>query len=176
MQNQDPFFSSGANQVSLIQAQKNFVDLGAAEVRSLAHVRGPNIDEVPPAPTLSLDSELWEMKEIAVKIALLGTVRSIKTGAIALLEGCTAVSALSWPVKVDAPLEESLRIFKGVASEIDDMPTGRVRELWSAAALADKDAQMAEYEKRVRPAVLDGCDRWEAAVLAGLKTGGTIGI
>lgn len=171
VQNEDPFYPDGTNQVSLNEARRNFVELGAAEVRCLAHVRGPYVEEVPSPPMLrGLDSELRDVKERAVNIALLATVRSIKAGGISLLEGCTAISALGWPLNTDGPMEERLRLFNGVAGEVEDMPNGEARKLWSAAALVEQDARWAEYEKRVRSAVMAACEQLETALLAELKS------
>lgn len=119
---------------------------------------------------LGLDSELRAMKERAVKIALLGTVRSLKAGTIPLLEGCIAISALGWPLNTAGPMEECLRLFYGVASQVDDMPTGEARKLWSVAALAEKDSEMLEFEKRVRDAVLGACGPTETTLLAELQS------
>ncbi|MDJ0940838.1 MAG: CPCC family cysteine-rich protein [Woeseiaceae bacterium] len=37
----DPWYEGGANTLSLVQSQKNFVELGAMERRFLKHVRAP---------------------------------------------------------------------------------------------------------------------------------------
>jgi len=46
-----------------------------------------------------------------------------RAGLVPLLEGCTAISALGWPLNTEGPLEERLRLFNGVAGEVGDMPT-----------------------------------------------------
>ncbi len=170
VQNEDPAYAGGANHVSLYEAQRNYIELGTAEFRCLAHVRWPSIEEVPLPPTLrGLDSELRAVKERSVKIVLLGTVRSTKAGQISLINGCIAILALAQSVNRAGYLFKSLRGFECFATESDDMATGGARKLWSVAALKDKEAQMAEYEKRVRPSVMDACDHLEAVLLAELK-------
>ncbi len=47
VQAEDPTFSGGANQMSLEQAQRNFVELGAISKEALARVRPPLVDETP---------------------------------------------------------------------------------------------------------------------------------
>lgn len=37
----DPWFKSGANGLSLVEAQRNYIELGAMEVRFLKYVRSP---------------------------------------------------------------------------------------------------------------------------------------
>ena len=170
VQNEDPAYAGGANHVSLYEAQRNYVELGTAEFRCRAHVRWPSIEEAPLPPTLrGLDSEHRAVKERSVKIVLLGTMRSTKAGQISLLEGCGAISALAHPVNSEGYLSESLRPFECFTSETDDMPIGEAGRLWSVAALADKDAQIAEYEQRVRPSIMEACDQLEAVLLAELK-------
>lgn len=66
-------------------------------------------------------------------------------------------------------MEECLRLFVGVASEIGDMPTRATRRFWSTEALAKKDTQMAEYEARIQAAVTEACDRLETALVRDLQ-------
>jgi Cysteine-rich CPCC len=47
VQNEDHSYSGGANHVSLDEARRNYIEHRAAEVRCLAHVRGPKVEEVP---------------------------------------------------------------------------------------------------------------------------------
>jgi len=170
VQNEDPSYSGGANQVSLTEARWNFVAFGAAEASSLGRVRGPSLEEIPTPPVLlGLHSDLRDMKERALKIALLGMVRSIKAGTVPLLQGCTAVSALAWPMRTQGVIEECLRLFEGVASEVEDMPTGDTRNLWAPSALFEKDGEMAAFEKKVQDAVMAACRQMETALAAELK-------
>jgi hypothetical protein len=170
VQNEDPSYAGGANQVSLNEARRNYIEFGAAEARCRAHVRQPKADEVPLPYTLGgSDSELRGSKERGVKIVLLGLVRSMKSKHIGVLQGCDAIASVSWPVNSEGTLEECLRLFVGVASEIDDMPTRATRQFWSTEALAKKDTQMAEYEARIQAAVMEACDRLETALLRDLQ-------
>lgn len=45
IQLEDPFYEGGANRISLIQAQKNFMEFGACEKDMLKYVRRPSPDE-----------------------------------------------------------------------------------------------------------------------------------
>jgi len=45
IQFEDPTYEGGANRVSLIQAQKNFIEFGACELKMKIHVRSPANDE-----------------------------------------------------------------------------------------------------------------------------------
>ncbi|MEN0083194.1 MAG: CPCC family cysteine-rich protein [Leifsonia sp.] len=47
VQNNDPSFSGGANEPSLIEAQHNFLRFGAVEERLIPYVRAPHLDELP---------------------------------------------------------------------------------------------------------------------------------
>jgi hypothetical protein len=70
----------------------------------------------PPSILLGLDSELQVERQRASKIALIGTLRSVRSGLIPLLAGCVAISALGWALDREGPLEEYLLLFNGVAS------------------------------------------------------------
>lgn len=170
MQNEDPSYAGGANEVSLAEARRNFIALGATEARCLAYVRGPRVEEVPPPSILlGLDSELQVEKQRASKIALIGTLRSVRSGLIPLLSGCVAISALGRPLETEGTLEEYLLLFNGVASEVDEFPKGEARKHWSADALAERDAQLDEFERKVRSDVMNACERLETALVAELK-------
>jgi hypothetical protein len=43
----DPTYAGGANQVSLLEARKNYVEFGACEKEFLPYVRQPTADEQP---------------------------------------------------------------------------------------------------------------------------------
>ena len=45
IQLEDPTYEGGANRVSLIQAQKNFIEFGACEWELKIHVRNPTKEE-----------------------------------------------------------------------------------------------------------------------------------
>ena len=46
MQNADPYYGGGANRISLMQAQQNFIVFGACEKPSISFVRPPLADEI----------------------------------------------------------------------------------------------------------------------------------
>jgi hypothetical protein len=46
VQLRDPFYSGGANKVSLIEAQRNYLSMQVSEFRFKAHVRSPRPSEV----------------------------------------------------------------------------------------------------------------------------------
>jgi hypothetical protein len=169
VQNDDPTFLGGANSVCLEEAEHNFIRHGVAEVEDAAHIRGPLSEEVPPPVLLAgLDGELYAAKIRGVKIRLLAIARSIIAGHIGLLDGCSTVAAAAFPLDVEGPLEDLLRRFATVSGEIDEYPVGRPRELWASAALAAKDAELREYEQRLRLGVLADCARLEAMMISDL--------
>ncbi|MFN7922078.1 MAG: CPCC family cysteine-rich protein [Bryobacteraceae bacterium] len=170
VQNDDPTYKGCANSVSLKEARTNFITNAAAEPRNTAHTRGPLSGEVPPPLLLAgLDAEVRRSKEKAVRILLLGIARSIKAGRIGVLDGCSAIAATAWPLNLEGPLEDVVRHFTGVAGEIDDFPSGNTRDLWDAVPLAEKDAELREYERRVRSSVLNDCQQLEALLVKDLS-------
>jgi hypothetical protein len=55
--------------------------------------------------------------------------------------------------------EEDFNLFRGVESETDDLPLGKVREEWRADALIEKDREIARCEALWRDQVLAACTR-----------------
>ena len=54
--------------------------------------------------------------------------------------------------------DDSLDTFVAIASEIDDLPIGDERNLWSSDALVVKDAEIRDYRERVRPTVIEALE------------------
>jgi hypothetical protein len=168
VQNEDPDFAGGANSVSLTEARENYVRFGACEPAFVDKVRAPTVDEVP-APTVIQGLEPFKQAAIlrGVKATLLGIVRAMLSGRVAILEGCAAVAAVAWPLD-ESRLDEILRPFAAVASEMDAFPTGATRDLWSPEALAIEDAKAADYARRMGGSVKDACIRLEELLRADL--------
>lgn len=72
-----------------------------------------------------------------------------------LVEGARLIVRLK--DQLDDPSDPRFEIFEVVASEAEDLPVGPERSLWASDALARKDRERAEYEGRVREAVLQAC-------------------
>jgi hypothetical protein len=157
VQNEDAAFSGGANSVSLAQARENYIQCSACKPEFSGKVRPPRINEVPsPTVIAQLDSVSRAGAIRGIKAIILGVVRAMRAGQIGTLEGCCGVAAVAWPLN-EPELDEILRTFEAVASEVDEFPTGGARDLWSPEALRIKDAEATEYELRVRNTVQNAC-------------------
>jgi hypothetical protein len=88
----------------------------------------------------------------AVRIA-----RAIIAGRTGVLEGCIPLASIAHEVVPDWRVDRDFVIFGGVASEIDALPFGPVRERWSSAALAKADIEIARYTLVVQERVLGAC-------------------
>jgi hypothetical protein len=69
-------------------------------------------------------------------------------GELHMFAACIELARLK-PFLQNVPTEVS-DVFRYIDSEIDDLPIGKEREHWNAAALAEKDKQIEEYLIRVR--------------------------
>jgi hypothetical protein len=78
------------------------------------------------------------------------------SGHIPVIEGCSAVAAVASPLD-DEEVEDQLRLFIGVSSEVDEFPAPASRHLWLPEALAAQDLRAAEYARRVGPSVRNAC-------------------
>lgn len=159
VQNSEPSFTGGANATSLTCARRNFARCGACDPASTDRVRPPRIEEVPTPPFVwGLDLDKRDAEVRGIKMLLLGIVRAMLSDRISTFNGCTAISALSWPF-VSESESAAYSIFDGVASEIEDLPNAHTRHLWSPEALKREDAKAADYERRVKAAVEHACVR-----------------
>lgn len=155
VQNEDPYYEGGANQVSLSVAQKNFVDFGASEQAFLSKVRPPAITELPAISVLGLEPNQIVRNREKAMVQILAVIRGVLSTQIGVIEGAPFLSSMSH--YLDPEWSEELRIFRGIASETDDLPTGTARQFWEPHALAQKDQEMANYENRIRESVLQQC-------------------
>jgi hypothetical protein len=169
VQNDDPSFAGGANDVSLAHARENYVRFGACEPSLGDRVRSPNIDEIPPPTSVA---GLGSANQISilrgVKTSILGIVRGMLSGQIGILEGCSAVAAVGWPLN-EPTLDDILRTFEGVATERDEFPNATSRHLWEQEALKVEDAKTADYERRIRDSVQNACVRLEGYLQSQLR-------
>lgn len=73
-------------------------------------------------------------------------------GKLPLVEAVTAAVQLQ---RAHGLPDDDLLPLAGIESELDEFPLGRARAFWDAAALAEKDAELARYLEAVRPVVTD---------------------
>lgn len=168
VQNEDPSFEGGANNVSLSTARDNYVRFGVCEPQLSKHVRPPTLAELPP-PFVITGLEPLKQKAVVrgIKILLLGIARGILSNDIRTFDGCEAIAAVSFALD-ERELADILRTFEVAAGEVDDLPTGDPRLLWVAEALKGKDLQAAEYEQRIRGEVETACRLLEKRLVAQL--------
>jgi hypothetical protein len=168
VQNEDPGYAGGANQLCLLDARLNFVRFGAFDERAVGHVRPPLPKEFPPyfVPH-GLGDEEAAMRQRALRMQILAIVRSMRTGSEGVIIGSTRIAPLVHQVE-DPVLEKAMLAFVGVASEVDDLPIGRERELWNQDALAVKDRQLGEYQSRIKDQMLADCATVERLLIADL--------
>ena len=84
-----------------------------------------------------------------------GTAEAVLRGDVPILEAARSLTS----ALIDTRLTRSgpACFFNSASSETDDLPLGRVREHWEAAALREKDRQAAAYEARIRDQFLVAC-------------------
>jgi len=80
----------------------------------------------------------------------------ILDGTLNVLEACRDLAALHWEVEVDQWDEDFTR-FSGISSETDALPVGRVRDLWSAAALARIEPDIQSAVEWATPLAIPAC-------------------
>jgi len=93
----------------------------------------------------------WATGE-AVRIA-----RAMLSGEVGVLEGCIPLASIAQDVVADWRLDPDFVVFGAVASEIDALPFGSVRDRWSRVALAKADVEIARYTRVVQDQVLSAC-------------------
>jgi hypothetical protein len=103
-----------------------------------------------------LESDKRDAAIRGIKTLLLGIVRAMLSDRSSTFDGCTSISALSWPFVSEAE-SAAYSIFDGV--EIEDLQNAHTRQLWSPEAQVREDAKAAEYEGRVKASVKAACAR-----------------
>ena len=86
---------------------------------------------------------------------VVATAQSILSGELGVIAGARQLSGLGYQVGADR--DPDFTLFTGVDSESDDLPIGEVRKHWNPEALRAKDAELADYEARVRERVFEAC-------------------
>ena len=107
---------------------------------------------ISPPPTVR-DLELWA-KHCAEVRAL---AQQIIEGEVGIIEGSRRM--LAYRTSLHAGDAEEFRIFRGVESESDHLPIGKVRELWSASALREKDVEIKAFEDFYRQQVVEAATK-----------------
>jgi Protein of unknown function (DUF2489)/Cysteine-rich CPCC len=148
-------------QVSLSVAQRNFVDFGASERQFLPKVRPPAIHEMPTISILALEANQIVRNREKAMTQILAVIRGVLSTQIGVIDGALFLSSMSHYLNLDPEWSDELRIFRGIASEIDDLPTGMARQFWAPQALAQKDQELASYESRIRETVVQQCQSLE---------------
>ena len=83
--------------------------------------------------------------------------RAIVAGELGVLEGCIPLASLAHDVVPDWRVDPDFVVFGAVASEIDDLPFGAVRDRWSSDALAKADQRIERYTRDSKDQVLEAC-------------------
>jgi hypothetical protein len=82
---------------------------------------------------------------------------SVLNGNTGIIEGARELATLGHVLVDNWTLDPDFVVFGGVASETDDLPVGKDRERWDPTALVDKDAEVGNYETRVRSRMYEAC-------------------
>jgi hypothetical protein len=85
------------------------------------------------------------------------TAKKVLSGEIGIVEGSIRLSQLAHAVVPSWAEDADFVVFGALSSETDHLPTGSARQYWSAAALAEADAQIARIENDAREDVLRAC-------------------
>lgn len=90
---------------------------------------------------------------LVVEREIVSAARCIVEDRCQLFEACRKIAELRWDLP--DPDSDLFDVFLAVACETEDLPIGSQRQYWNSESLKRKDAEGAEYEKQVRPAVLE---------------------
>lgn len=96
-------------------------------------------------------SNAWSRREAVRK------AQADLSGDPGLLEGCIPLASLAHDVVPDWTADPDFVVFAALASEIDHLPFGSVRDQWSADALVRADSEIERITEAARADVLVAC-------------------
>jgi hypothetical protein len=86
---------------------------------------------------------------------VVAAAQSILSGELGVVAGARQLCGLAHQVGADR--DPDFIVFIGIDSESDHLPIGEVRQQWNPDALLAKDAELADYEARVRERAFAAC-------------------
>jgi hypothetical protein len=86
---------------------------------------------------------------------VVAAARSILSCEVGVVIGARQLCSLAHQVGVKG--DPDFNLFIGIDSESDHLPIGEVRQRWNPDALLAKDAELADYEARVREPAFAAC-------------------
>ncbi|MGA2868920.1 MAG: DUF2489 domain-containing protein [Verrucomicrobiota bacterium] len=86
---------------------------------------------------------------------VVAAAQSILSGELGVVAGALRLFSLAHEVGVKG--DADFNLFIGIVSETDHLPLGEARQHWNPDALLAKDAELADYEARVRERAFAAC-------------------
>lgn len=93
-------------------------------------------------------------KEAIDKIIAIAT--SMISGEKNLIEGCRILTGLRF--EIDNPDDDAFIVFRGVDSETDGYPLGKVRDGYNTEYLRRLDCDMDRYLEKAKPDIIEACE------------------
>jgi hypothetical protein len=100
--------------------------------------------------TSSQISTVEEQRREMIRVA-----RRILDGTVGIVAGARQLTRLRFPSRTEN--DSDILVFIGIDSESDHLPIGDVRQHWNPDALLVKDAELTDYEARVRERAFEAC-------------------
>ncbi len=107
---------------------------------------------------------VWSLRDA------LKTAEAVLAGELGIIEGSITLAAYAHEVVPDSRVDPDFVVFVVIASETDHLPFGRVRDLWSATALARADTEIEAITLRRRAGVRQACENVIARFSSGKRT------
>lgn len=91
------------------------------------------------------------------RLAAVAYAEGVLNDEIGFFEGCLRLADLAHALVENWIDDPDFVLFGAIASEVDGLPIGRVRQYWSAEALEREDPGLAAYESAVKDRVYEAC-------------------
>jgi len=93
----------------------------------------------------------------SVRIKIGRTAQNMMNGTKNYLEGAIEISSLCHEAEVDINSEEFI-VFRGISSEVDHLPIGEARKLWSKEALEKHEPEIQKSTSWAKETSLEQCN------------------